>query len=236
MTEETKAPEQIIINGREYTSEDASQLIELGNKWKETESKLNTSLDKVFPEYTRTTQELKEKERLLAERDAELEKFKAQQIEAEKEQTPDEIKKARQAARDLGLADEDFLKEKGYVTRDEVKEYITQTQRNQEAGKQLLDQCAQYEKQIDGSDGRVPFDTEAVLFYANGKGIFDVMEAYKEMNKKGNARWEAEQLAKEERPSLTTLQGGGKKEPQRPKYTNDNIGQALGEWLDGIPE
>lgn len=237
MTEGTQAPEQIIINGREYSSEDATQLIELGNKWKETESKLNTSLDKVYPEYTRTTQELKDAKAQIAERDAEIEKFRQQQAAKERdEQTPDEVKKAKQAARELGLADEDYLKEKGYMTRGEVEEYLSQQQRNQEAGKAVLDQCAQLEKEIDGSDGRVPFDTEAVLFYANGKNIADVKEAYNQMNKKGNAKWEADQIAKEERPGLTTLQPGGNKEPKRVKYTNDNIGQALGEWLNGLPE
>ena len=46
--EGTNAPEQIIINGQEYSPEDATQLIELGNKYRKMEGDLNTSLDKVI--------------------------------------------------------------------------------------------------------------------------------------------------------------------------------------------
>lgn len=226
----TDAPEQIIINGQEYSPEDATQLIELGNKWKETESKLNTSLDKVYPEYTRLSQEkstwLKEKE--------ELEQFRAQKKETPKVETPPDIQQARKAAREIGLVDDDFLKEKGYMTRDEMNTYIDQKNQNQRQADEILKQAQGLEKKIDGSDGRVPFDADAVLTYAAYKNIGNIEEAYEQMNQKGNARWKDEQLAKEEKPGLTTLKAGGKKVPQTPKYTNGNLGQAIGEWLNGI--
>ena len=212
--EGTNAPEQIIINGQEYSPEDATQLIELGNKYRTMEGDLNTSLD----------------------RDQELEKLRANQVEITKAQTPTEVQNARKAARELGLADEDFLKEKGYMTRGDIDSYFSEKQTLQRQTDAVLSQAATLEKKIDGSDGRVPFDTEAVLFYAQGKGIADLQDAYSQMNKKGNAKWEQAQLAKEEKPGLTTLRPGGKKSPIAPKYTRDNLGDAIGEFLNGIPE
>jgi hypothetical protein len=231
--EGTIAPEQIIINGQSFSSEDATQLIELGNKYKKMESDLNTSLDKVYPEYTRLSQEKKTWD---TER-KELETLRTQQAEAAKKaETPNEIQNARKAAREIGLLDEDGLKEKGYMTRDETDKYLEAKMQSQRQADAVLKQCKDLETKIDGSDGRVPFDTEAVLFYANGKGIADVEEAYKQMNKRGNVKWEDAQIAKEERPGLTTLKGGGKKAPVTPKYTRDNLGDAIGEFLNGLPE
>lgn len=234
--EGTIAPEQIIINGQEYTPEDATQLVELGNKYKEMESKLNTSLDKVYPEYTRATQQLKEKEKLLAERDAELERFKQLQEQTKREQTPDEVKKARQAARELGLADEDYLKEKGYMTKEEAEKLYDQKQLTFQQGQQLLTKLNDLEKQIDGSDGRVPFNKEAVIAYQSIFKIDDPMEAYEKINERANAKWKQAELDREERPGLTTLRPGGKKNPPVTKITDDNLGSALSEWLNGISE
>lgn len=234
--EGTNAPEQIIINGQEYSPEDATQLIELGNKYRKMEGDLNTSLDKVYPEYTRLSQEKSTWQKERADRDQELEKLRANQVEITKAQTPTEVQNARKAARELGLADEDFLKEKGYMTRGDIDSYFSEKQTLQRQTDAVLSQAATLEKKIDGSDGRVPFDTEAVLFYAQGKGIADLQDAYSQMNKKGNAKWEQAQLAKEEKPGLTTLKPGGKKSPIAPKYTRDNLGDAIGEFLNGIPE
>jgi hypothetical protein len=229
-------PEQITINGREYDPEDAAQLIELGSKWRKTETELNTPLDKVYPEFTKSRQELKEAREQLAERDQRLEEFTKQQEAAKvKAETPEDIQNARKAARELGLLDEDVLKEKGYMTRDQMKEFLAQEQTQRQLVEGVEKQGKQLEGEIDGSDGRVPFVYKAVLPYAATYKIDDLKEAYEQMNERANARWKEAQIEKENKGGLSTLQGGGgKKEPQRPKYTNDNIGAALGEWLDSI--
>ena len=114
---DTQAPEKVIINGQEYSPEEATQFIELGNKYKDLESKLNTSLDKVYPEFTKTSQRNKELEESLRQRDEESSAFKKAQEEAKiKANTPDEVTKAREAARSLGLADENFLKENNFLS------------------------------------------------------------------------------------------------------------------------
>lgn len=235
MTDST-APEQIIINGQAYSPEDATQLVELGNKWKKTESELNTSLDKVYPEYTKASQRAAQLEKELAEARAEAERYKQEQAQKAKAETPDTIQQARKAAREIGLADEDYLKEKGYMTRDEAEQFFADKQSQQEQVKTVLNNAATLEKEIDGSDGRVPFDQRAVLAYAASYGIDDLRQAYDQMNEKGNLKWKEEQIAREEKPGLTTLTPNGKKEPQRIRVTDDNLGAMLGEMLDGIKE
>lgn len=223
MNDGTVAPEKLTINGQEYASEDASQLIELGNKYREYEKNLNTSLDKIVPEYTKATQKaarLEEAERKLSEYETRLKEFETKQIQS---QIPEDIQSVREAARKAGLATDDYLKEQGYMTKAEFEEMFNQKQTQQKLVDNILTKASGLEKQIDGSDGRVPFDTDAVLAYASAYNIDDLEEAYDRMNTKANARWKEAQLARAEKPGLSTLRGGGKKEPERAKVTDDNF-------------
>ena len=236
MTEPT-APEKIVINGQEYDPEQANQLIELGSKYQEMESKLNTSLDKVYPEYTKASQRASELERQLEARNAEFARLQQeQQARQQQAQQPEDVRAAREAARKLGLADEDYLKEKGYMTREEVDSYFAQKQNEEKAAQDVLAEASKLEREIDGSDGRQPFNPAAVMSYAYVNGVTDLRQAYDQMNEKYNSAWKERQIEAQQREGLTTLKAGGKKEPQRAKITNDNLGDALGEWLNGLPE
>lgn len=232
MSDGTVTPEQIVINGQEYTPEEATQYLDLGKKYKDLESQLNTSLDKVYPEYTKSTQKVKELEVTLAERNTELEKL---QKEREVKVTTNPDREAIiKAARENGLADQDWLKEQGYMTKPEMDEYYSQKQTQQKLVDSILSTAGKLEKEIDGSDGRVPFDSDAVLAYASAYNIPDLNEAYDKMNTKGNAKWKEAQIAAEERPGLTTLKGGGKKTPEKVQITDNNLGEHLNEWLTGL--
>lgn len=231
MTDGT-VPEQIIINGQTYSPEDATHLIELGNKWQETESKLNTSLDKVYPEYTRLSQEKKDWEKERADKDAKIAEL-SKPKEPEQPADPD-VTKIRTAARQVGLVDEDLLNEKGYVRKEDLDKYFSEKQTQQKLVENVLTKAKELETQIDGSDGRVPFDSDAVLAYASAYNIDDLEQAYDKMNAKGNAKWKEAQIAKEEKPGLTTLKGTGKKEPERQKITDDNLGAHLDEWMKEV--
>lgn len=221
--EGTIAPEQIIINGQEYTPEDASRLIDLGSKYQKIESDLNTSLDKVYPEYTKATQKLKEYEAQLAEERHKREELEQSRIKTET--VPPDIANVRRAARDAGLADVDYLKEQGYMTRSEMDEYFNQKTNQQKLVDNILTKARDLEKTIDGSDGRVPFDADAVLAYASAYNMEDLEEAYDKMNTKGNAKWKEMQLEREQRAGLTTLNKGGVKTPKEVPVTDDNFKQ-----------
>ena len=226
----TDAPEQVIINGQEYTPEDATQYLELGKKYKELESTLNTSLDKVYPEYTKASQRNKELETQLAERNARLEEFEARQKQAE---IPQDMKDVREAARKAGLVDEDYINQAGYVKRSDLDEYFNQKQTQQKLVDNILSKAKSLETDIDGSDGRVPFDSDGVLAYASAYNIDDLEIAYDKMNAKGNAKWKEAQIAQAQKPGLTTLRGTGtKKEPEQPKVTDDNFKQLWNEMFN----
>jgi len=231
MTDGTVAPEQIIINGKEFTPEDASQLIELGSKYRQYEKDLNTSLDRVVPEYTKATQKaarLAEVETELAKRTAELEEFQKKQNQSA---LPPDRDTVLENARKYGLVDKDSLKQEGYMTKAELDEYFSQKQSQQALVDNILKQANTLEKEIDGSDGRVPFNQKAVLAYASAYNISDLSKAYEEMNETANAKWKQAQIEKEARPGLTTLKGEGKKTPERVKVTDDNFSQLWDEVM-----
>ena len=77
--DEPQAPSNIVINGQEYSPEDAQALIETGSRVRAWEQEKNTKFDSVLPEYTKLTQEksswAQEKEQLTKE----LADFKAKQ-------------------------------------------------------------------------------------------------------------------------------------------------------------
>jgi hypothetical protein len=248
----TVAPSQIIINGQEYAPEDAQSLIELGNKYREYETNLNTSLDKVVPEYTKATQKasymeeenkkLKEEQAALADYKRRWEEYEASKQQAEKDaQTPPDTKKALEAARQIGLLDQQAFEEKlsksGFMTKAQMDDYWKTKRAEEESVNQILSKASELEKKIDGKDGRVPFMKEAVLPYANAYGIQDLEEAYNKMNERLNAGWKAQQLEAAKTKGLQTMKGGGKKEPPKPgKTTDDNVKDRLREALWGAEE
>lgn len=226
-------PEKIIINGTEYSLDDVSGLVDLGNKYKEIEEKSNTSLDKIWPEYTRTTQEKKALEEQLAERSAELEKLQTAKEKLAEAETPEEIQRAKAALRSLGGVDEDYLKQNNYMTREEAEEFWRQKRFEEDQVKALENEGSKLEAQIDGSDGRIPFNYRAVLAYANAYKKEDLMSAYNEMNERGNRAWTERQLALEEqKKGLTTLKSGGHKEPPKPKVNSNNLSDQLSELIE----
>lgn len=218
MNDGTATSDKLIINGQEYSPEDATNLIDLGNKYKKIESDLNTSLDKVYPEYTRSTQENKTLKEQIAERDSKIAELSKPKVEV-----PEDTLAIRESARKVGLVDEDLLKEKGYMTKGEMDEYFNTKQTQQKLVDNILTKSSELEKQIDGSDGRIPYDSDAVLAYASAYSIDDLEQAYDKMNAKGNAKWKEAELAKEERIGLKTLRGEGKKTPEPSKVTDDNF-------------
>jgi len=226
------APEKVIINGVEYDPSDAQSLIDLGSKTRDFEKQYSTDISRIMPDYTRATQEAKEyKEKLAA--------FEEKASQAE---TPKEKAEALRAAREMGLADQDYLKEK-YVSREELDKYFqtkTQEQRDTQA---ILDTGEKLGKEIDGSDGRAKYLPKAVLAYASNYGFFDgrrsydqaLRDAYNEMNDDLNRGWKAEQLAAAKKPGLTTLKSKGlKTAPEEKKITSDEqFKEALNEALWG---
>src|SRR3990167_6585037 len=79
---ESQEPEKVKIGEKEYSQEDLAKLVGDGEKVAELEGKWNTKIDKLYPEYTKSRQELadlkKQQEEAIAKAKLEIEQ-KAQQ-------------------------------------------------------------------------------------------------------------------------------------------------------------
>lgn len=228
------ALEKIVINGVEYDPTDAQTLIEAGTKARDFEKQWNTKLDNVYPDYTRATQEAARAKELQIERDAL--KVKAEEYDRVRNHVTgdDNSRKALEAARSLGLADQEYLRKEGYLTETQLTKILDERQNQQSLVQNVLNQADKLEKDIDGLDGRVPFNKKAVLAYASAYNISDLNKAYDEMNEGANKSWKEQQLSGAKRPGLTTLKSGGlKAQPAEKELTKDNFADALKETLWG---
>lgn len=221
--------EKIAINGQEYDPAEAQNFIDRGKQTIEAERKWNTSLDKVWPEYGKSRETLKQMESQLAEARSQLEKFQTKQ-EAGTE-TPADEAKAKEAAKRLGLILKDDLDSSGYIKKDELDKYLSERDQEREAVKQVLSQAETLEKELDGSDGRPKFNKKIVLAYANTYGKADLKEAYEEMHEDTLKSWKKEQIDAEKKPELKTFNAGDKKQPERVKVTDANVKDLLREKL-----
>lgn len=231
-TTEGTAPSNIIINGQEFSPEEAQELIDTGRKTHEYETKWNVKLDTVWPKYGEVSTNYKTVE---AERDTarkELEDFKAKQAAAV--ETPADITAAREAARKLGIVLDEDVKGK-YVSKDDLETWYTDRRTKEKAEesavKSVLDEADKISKEVKDSGSPVRFNKKAVLAYASAYNISDLRQAYEDMNADELAPWKAEQLASKKGSSLRTLSPGGKKAPADVKVNNDNVKELLHETL-----
>lgn len=214
--------EKVAFAGKEYSQEELAELVKLGAIAKEVEEKQSTKIDRLYPEYTKSRQEIKRM-------GAELEELKGSI--AQRPQLPENeeqaIREAKEAARKLGI-----------VTKEDFKDLLRESFREQyiqeREGEKLLDKVMGLEKEIDGADGRPRFDAETVLEYMSENGVKDPNVAYKLMYASELGTWGETQLSKAKKPGLETMiSGGEKKEPKEIKITGANFDKLLREALEG---
>lgn len=229
--DDVTAPSNVVINGIEYTPDEAQELIDTGRKTRDYESKYNTKLDTVWPDYTRLSQEKSAWSTEKQELQKEIEEFKAKQ-QAQVE-TPTDVRAAREAAKKLGIVlDEDA---KGFMTEEKMDTWYTarrEKERAEEAGvKSVLAEADKIAEEVKESGSPIPFNKKAVLAYAGAYGMTDLRQAYEDMNSDQLAPWKEAQIASKKSSSLKTLSGGGKKSPEDVKVNNDNVKDLLHEAL-----
>jgi hypothetical protein len=212
------------VGEKEYTQDELSRLVQLGEMGKEVEERYNTKLDRVYPEYTKATQRVRELEKI------EQEYVKSQQNKINVPENEEQaIKEAREAARKLGLVDVETF-------RDELGKSFREYYEKERAAERILDQARGFEKEIDGSDGRPKFETEKVLQFMVDSGVQDLMTAYKVMNESNLDVWKEQQLGKAKKAGLKTQEStvaGSSKQPADVKVNKDNFDQLLQEALEG---
>lgn len=213
------------IGDKEYSQDELNELVELGNFAREVETKQNTKLDKLYPEFTRKSQKVKELE-------AEMEKMREEQTKQSEPQqgdlTQEQIAEARKAGRKIGFLTEDSMQD---VMSKQFRQFYLQ----ERAAEKLLDSCEGLASKIDGKDGRPAFKTEEILSYMQETGFKDPEKAYKDKYESEIDAWKAEQINKARKPGMTTIEGStaGSKQPKPVKVTGNNLEEVMREALEG---
>lgn len=210
--------EKIKLGEKEYTQEELQNLVGIAEQTQEIETKYNTKMDKVYPAFTKTSQEKAELERRIKDME---EKAKIPSNLDE-----DQVKQAREAARKIGI-----------VTKDDfaqfMQEHFRTSYQQERQSERLLDECKNLEKEMDGTNGQPKFKTEEVLQWMADNGGKSPKQAYKMIYEKQIDEFKQRELGKARRPGMVTETGAvaGGKEPPRVPITSDNIGQLVREAL-----
>lgn len=233
--DEGQAPEKVNINGEEFDPTEAQEFINLGRKTKEYETRWNTPLDNLMPDYGKTKESVKQLTTELQDARAKLAQFQTKQ-EAGVE-TQSDVAQAKDAARKLGLTFNEDLEKGEYVKKSDLDSYFTKRQSEQDAVRKIMADADKLESEINGSDGRPKFNKKVVLAYASAYNIPDLQKAYDEMHEDQVKAWKEAQIASKKNPSLKTISASqGNKMPKEDRPTRDNVDDHLKEALWGSQE
>ena len=206
---------KVKIGEKEYEQAELNRLVGLGEMASEVEAKWNTKYDKVYPEYTKATQALKEREAELTELRAKLD-TKAEPAKAEwNDETKAQAKKALQEI----FGDELLPKkeaEQFYTVREQAKTLISESESVLADAKK---------------DGKPTAAIEDLLKHMEETGIKSPQKAYKDMFETELDQWKEEKL-KSLKPSsfhTTTASTAGGKEPASVPVTRENLRSLLDE-------
>lgn len=201
--QEAQVPEKTKVGDKEYTQDELSALVGLGETARDIETKQNTKLDKVFPSFTKVSQENKELKDKLSEIEKEQERFK-QAITGEASKPDPEALRAQalEQAKSLGIP-----------TLDDVRQIAFETLK----GKETLDEIKAINKEAE-TLGQPKIDTKEFLEYAQQNGLDNVpvRAIYKLRYEAELDAWKTEQLNKVKQPDFqtqTTSTAGAKVPP-----------------------
>ena len=216
-TEETpETPEKIKLGEKEYSQEELTSLVGLGESARSLETQWNTKIEKLMPEFTKKTQRL-------AEIEPEWEQFKKAKEEADNKPqpgapTPEEKEQARKALVDLMGGE--------VIRKDEFDQFYAQRR----AAERLLDDI---DVVIGGAKelGKPETNKEDLLKYMSESGVRNPEQAYKLMFEDQLEKWKADQLTKAKPSGMFTqpASAAGSKQPEPVKITKDNLESMLRE-------
>ena len=204
--------ETIKVGEKEYTQEELSRKVGLGELADELETKWNTKIDKLYPEYTKATQERGELQKYKDEQERLATEAKAKKGE---ELTPEEIKKQ-------ALTEADNL---GVVHTGNINKFIGSFLQ----ARDLIDDAEAILTRA-GEEGKPKTTVDDLLTYMDETGIKSPDLAYKAKFDKELDTWKQTQLAKVKSGDMQTLDSStaGGKEPEIPKLTNiDSLRDAM---------
>ena len=215
--EEPKEPGKVKVGEKEYEQEELSRIVGLGELASELEGKWNTKVDRLYPEFTKATQEREE----LKKRVDEFEDAKVKEkVTAGEELTPEETQKQV-------LAQADNL---GIVHKDNVYKFIDaylQARDMKEDAEALIAEAEE--------NGKPKTTIEEIFKYMDESGIKNVELAYKAKFEKELDTWKETQLEKIKNGEIKTLDASsaGSKEPEPSKISNlDSLTDAMKSYFN----
>lgn len=224
MDDNQQVVEKIKIGEEEFTPEEAQEYIKLGKLGREMEEKWNTKIDRIYPEFSKSQNELKELREAEATRNATPPAPVTNPEDALDEET---IQRARKEARKIGIVTEDAFDE---FLGNKFRDYFVRARFEEK----LIDRMDGLARDLNGEDGRPRFDQKEVVEFMRNNGVSDPEVAYKIMHEKELDAWKAQQLTAAKREGLYTenTSTAGGKQPAAVKPTADNLSQLVAEALE----
>jgi hypothetical protein len=214
--------DKIKIGEKEYTEDELSQLVGLGQTARELESKWNTKVDSLMPEYTKSRQELKDWKEKYEAQQKQLEEMKgAQNVQPTGALSEEQKEAVRKQLKDLGVV----------ITGDLDNWYATRRQ-----AEKLLEDMDDMAGEISGTDGRPKFVTQEILDYMMESGIKKPMDAYELKYKQQLKDWEKTQVNATKEEMFTSTPTGESKTPREVRPTKDNLNELVREALTGATQ
>jgi len=215
---ESQSQEKIKLGDREFSQDELDKLVGLGEKAVELESKWNTKIDRLYPEFTKKTQRL-------AEIEQELEKVKSNPEPAPQtgDMTPEQEELVRKnLMRILGgkpLTDKEF--DTYYLERRNAEKLLEDSNAVVMEAKEL---------------GKPQTSVEDLLQHMKETGIKNPAKAYKDMFEGELDQWKEAQLKKVKPQGLTTQSSSsaGSKQPNPIRPNRNNLGELLSASLENI--
>jgi len=213
-TEEAlEVPETIKVGEEEYSQDELQKMVGLGKVASELETKWNTDINRLFPEYTKLSQEKKE--------------WIKQQ-----EETPAPAVVKEEGGEDEVQQAVSKLKELGFISRDDVDKEVSNKVMSVLAAKELLADTEKLVKDQAGL-GNPRLSSEELLEYMQETGIKRPDLAYKAKFEKELDEIKEKKLGEIKPKGIITEDGGaGEKVPQAKPITRHNITEALSEVLN----
>ena len=213
------------VGEKEYSQEELSKLVGLGETAQEYETKWNRKVSEFYPDYTQKSQRLAELEKAEVDRTQADEARKQKELEAKPEAdlTPAE-------ARALALKQADEL---GLVTRDGFSTEVTKAVANALAAKDLLGDIDGVISEAEEA-GKPKTTPGELLKYMDENGVKNPEKAYKLMFETEIDKWKEEQIGKIKPVGMTTQvasTAGSKTPPPATPVTKDNLAQVIRESL-----
>ena len=210
--EEEKGQEEakVKVGEKEYTQEELSKLVGLGEIGAEAEEKFNVRLDKVWPNLQQTINEKK----ALEDRIKTLEAQPAPEGELTEQQI---IAKAKEEAKKLGL-----------VSIDDINEFVDRRIEVRELREDVQAVVTEAEEKYG-----IKTSEDAILNHMVDTGIKNPQKAFKDIYEEKLDAWKEQQINKVKKPGMVTETAvTGNKEPKTEPVTKDNFFSRIDEVLD----